>query len=514
MSRHRLLAPLFTPVLALIVGATLFASAEAPAQSGSTASGSTASGSKSGSSKPSSTMTGAMKREAEAGRKAYEQIIKAYGVYEDQAVQDYVSEIGQRIARQSDMPDAEFKFVVVDDDSINAFTTGCCYVYVHRGLLTYLNSEAELASVLGHEIAHVTMKHPSKRQRRGIAASILATAAAVVTGSGAVADLANIGAGAWIQGYGRENELEADRVGLKYSTKAGYRPESMGEVFEMFRRGERFELDRARAEGREPRIYHGLFSSHPTPDARAVQAAKGSANIDGTPPGGWIENREAYLQRINGMVYGSSRAQGIMRDNRFYHADMGITLAFPRGWTVENQRDRLIAYTASKDTFMQVTVATPPPGQGPREFLLSQLRGASLSGGEAFTSNGMEGYSVRTSTGSPLDRGAGPVRWTVIYRGTQAFLVAGASRSSRGSTPEADGLFMSVAQTLRGLKPSEYPLAEPFRLRIREATADTRLEDYAQDVPVDKFQKEELLLLNALYPDKKLKTGQLYKVVE
>ena len=80
--------------------------------------------------------------------------------------------------------------------------------------------------------------------------------------------------------------------------------------------------------------------------------------------------------------------------------------------------------------------------------------------------------------------------------------------------PEADGLFMSVAQTLRGLKPSEFPLAEPFRLRIREATADTRLEDYAKDVPVEKFQKEELQLLNALYPDKALKVGQLYKVVE
>jgi len=453
-------------------------------------------------------------KESETSRKAHAEIIKAYGVYEDQAVQEYVSEVGQRVARVSDLPANEFKFLVIDDDSINAFTTGCCYIYVHRGLLQNLNSEAELASVLGHEIAHVTARHPQKRQTQGILASVLATGAAIATGSSAVAQLANIGAGAWMQGYGRDNELEADRLGLKFAAKAGYRPEAMAETFEMFKRGESFEIARARAEGREPRIYHGLFSSHPTPDARVVQAAKGAAKLEQGPPGGWIDNRDEYLRKIDGMVYGSSRAQGIVRDNRFYHADMGITIAFPRGWTVENQRDRLLAYTPAKDTIMQITVKGVPPNQGPREFLLTQLRGATVTGGEQFTSNGMDGYSVITTSGSPLDNGAGPVRWTVIYRGGSAYLFAGASKSSRGAVPEADGLFRSVAQTLRSLKPAEFPLAEPYRIRIKQAGDNTDLATYAADVPVEKYQKEELLLMNGLYPDKKLKPGMLYKVVE
>ena len=453
-------------------------------------------------------------KESETSRKAHAEIIKAYGVYEDQAVQDYVSEVGQRVARVSDLPANEFKFLVVDDESINAFTTGCCYIYVHRGLLQNLNSEAELASVLGHEIAHVTARHPQKRQTQNVLASVLATGAAIATGSGAVAQLANIGAGAWLQGYGRDNELEADRLGLIFAAKAGYRPEAMAETFEMFKRGESFEIARARAEGREPRIYHGLFSSHPAPNARAIQAAKGAAKFEAGPPGGWIDNRDEYLRKLDGMVYGSSRAQGIVRDNRFYHADMGVTIAFPRGWTVENQRDRLLAYTPAKDTIMQITVKGVPPSQGPREFLLTQLRGATVVGGEQFTSNGMDGYSVITTSGSPLDNGAGPVRWTVIYRGGSAYLFAGASKSSRGRTPEADGLFRSVAQTLRGLKPAEFPLAEPYRIRVKQAGDNTDLATYAADVPVEKYQKEELLLMNGLYPDKKLQPGMLYKVVE
>jgi predicted Zn-dependent protease len=289
----------------------------------------------------------------------------------------------------------------------------------------------------------------------------------------------------------------------------------MGEVFQMFRRGERFEIDRARAEGRPPRIYHGLFSSHPTPDSRMVQAAKGAANLEAGPPGGWIDNRDVYLQRIDGLVYGSSRAQGIVRDNRFYHADLGITMAFPRGWTVENQRDRLLAYTVSKDTVMQITVREVPPNQGPREFLLTQVRGASVTGGQQLTSNGMDGYSLITTNGSPLDGGAGPVRWIVLFRGRSGYIFAGASKSARGTTPEADGLFQSVAQTMRSLKPAEFPLAEPYRIRIKQAAADNvDLGNYAAGIPVEKYQKEELLLMNGLYPDKKIKAGQLYKVVE
>ncbi|MEZ5515645.1 MAG: M48 family metalloprotease [Steroidobacteraceae bacterium] len=455
-----------------------------------------------------------MSGERERVRKMHEEIVRGMGLYEDQAIQDYINELGQRVARVSHLPGEEFRFYVIDDAGINAFTTGCCNVYVNRGLLVNLNSEAEIISVLGHEIGHITARHPARRQTRGVLASLGTVAATVLTGSNAVGQLANIGAAAWVQGYGRENEMEADRLGLEYAARAGYEPEAMGRTFEMFKAGERFERDRARLEGREPRIYHGIFSSHPTPDARVVQAAKGAANVQGAPAGGWLINRNEYLQRIDGISYGSSKAQGIVRDNRFYHADLGITMAFPRGWTVDNERSRLLAYTPNKDAILQVTADARPEKQGPREFLLEKLKGNSLLGGEVLNVNGDPGYTVLTRGGSPLDNGAGPVRWTVIYHGKNAYVVAGASRASANGRPEADGLITSVAQTLRSLKPSEFPLAEPFRLKMVTAGANTKLEPYVKDVPEEKYQRETLELINGLYPNKPLTPGQLFKTVQ
>jgi predicted Zn-dependent protease len=256
-----------------------------------------------------------------------------------------------------------------------------------------------------------------------------------------------------------------------------------------------------------------VFSSHPAPDARAVQAARGAASVTAAA-GELVDNRNTFLHAISGLPYGSSRAQGIVRDNRFYHADMGLTLAFPRGWTVENHRDRLLAYTRTRDTVMQITIDQRAERQAPREFLLERLKGASLAGGEALSVNGMDGYTVLTRNGSPLDNGAGPIRWGVLYRGKTAYLFAGTSRSAAGGKPEADGLFRSVIETVRELKPAEFPLAEPYRIKLIKATPGMRLAEFAPAVPEERYREEQLELMNGLYPRKPPPPGEFIKIVE
>src|ERR1700748_610584 len=213
-----------------------------------------------------------VKGEQDQAKRAHLEIIQFYGLYEDQAVQDYVQSVGARVAAQTPIASWNFKFFVLDDDEVNAFTPGGGYVFIHRGLLNYLSSEAELAAVLGHEIGHDVARHPARTEARSVLMSVGAVAAAIASGSEAIAQMANIGATAWMQGYGRDNEMEADRLGLEYATRAGYRPETMAEVFNVFTGQESFELQRAKDEGRDPNIYHGVFSDHPAPDTRVIQA--------------------------------------------------------------------------------------------------------------------------------------------------------------------------------------------------------------------------------------------------
>ena len=454
-----------------------------------------------------------VKGEKETTRKIHEEIVKVYGLYQDQELQDYVQMVGTRVARGTPIADWDFKFFVLDDDELNAFTTGGGYVYIHRGLLVYLNSEAELACVLGHEIGHDVARHPARSQARNVMLGVGATATAILTRSPALAEMSDVGAVAWMQGYGREQESEADRLGLEYAARAGYRPEAMGAAMKVFKEQEALEVSEARDEGREPNIYHGVFSDHPAPDDRIVQTSLGAAKI-AAPSGGWIDNRDPFLKTLDGVPFGSSREQGMVRDNRFYHAGMKVTMAFPRGWTVHNERDRLLAFSKKKESVMQVTLEKAPEKKSPRQFLLERMHNAVITRGDALEVHGMEGYALVTRTGSPLDGGAGPVRWAVLYRGTQAFVFGAASRSSEDGMPLDDGVFMSSIATLREMRPAEYPLAEPYRLKILTAAADSRLEPYAKDMPLEKFRLEQLRLLNAMYPKGEPKPGELFKIVQ
>jgi predicted Zn-dependent protease len=454
--------------------------------------------------------------ERETGRKNYEQIIRVYGIYEDQSLQDYVNAIGQNLVRHSHMPNAEFHFTILDTDDFNAFATEGGYVYVHRGLLAYLNSEAELAAVMGHEIGHVTGRHMARGKTQTVLATLAATAAAIYGGSEAAYQLANLGGAAWVNGYTRTLESEADRLGIEYAAKTGYRPEAAADVFRTFQAQERFERDRAKEEHRDPHLYHGVFSDHPAPDARMIQAIKVSANF-APAEGQGIENRDEYLHRIDGLPFGSSRRQGILRDNRFYHAELGISLAFPKGWIVANEPTRLLARSPNGDSLMQMTQEMRPDKLSPREYVIKNLRGSNLSSGEELKIDGYDAYSVIDRRGSPFDEGSGPVRYVVIYKDKFVYIFAGASRSSSRLVPAADRVFVSVAETFRRMRPAEYPLAEPYRLKLLKATANTRLGEVAKEIPMQRkedYPQETVRLLNGFYPKGEPKEGQLFKTIQ
>jgi predicted Zn-dependent protease len=452
------------------------------------------------------------KSEIDKARQVHPLMLQEFGgPYADARLQQYVNEVGQRTAKVSQRPNLQYVFTVLDSEEINAFTTGGGYVYITRGIMNYLNSEAELVAVLGHEIGHVNARHPVKRQTKSTLSNIGAMAVGVFTGSGDLAGLANYAGAALISGYGRDNELEADRLGAEYLEKTGLSPDHMIDVVRLLKNQEMFEVARAREENRAPHIYHGVFASHPDNDQRLQEVVKAAEKLQNVPdkvdPG-----RERYLQVIEGLPMGPSRAQGVFKGNRFYHANLGFTVAFPTGWTVENEANRLLAVAPKKDSVMQMQTMAPPPNTGPREFLSRLLSGSNAGPGQEIEVNGLQGYTAVVRSAN-TDFGVVPARYIVIFYNNLAYIFSGASRG-QGQVPSADALFMSAAKTFRRLRDNEFALAEPYKIHTVRAGSNTRIEDLARNSPIEKYPAQMLRLLNDLYPDKEPQPGQLLKIVQ
>jgi predicted Zn-dependent protease len=433
------------------------------------------------------------------------------GPYDDINLQRYVNEVGQRAAKVSQRPNLQYYFTVLDSEEINAFTTGGGYVYITRGIMNYLNSEAELTAVLGHEIGHVNARHPVKQQTQSTLSNIGAAAIGIFTGSGDLAGLANYAGAALISGYGRDAELEADRLGAEYLEKTGLSPDHMIDVVRLLKNQEMFEVARAREENRQPHIYHGVFASHPDNDQRLREVVKAAEKLqnegDKVDPG-----RERYLKAIDGLPMGPSRAQGVFKGNRFYHANLGFTVAFPSGWTAENEANRLLAVAPKKDSVLQMQTQAPPPNMGPKEFLSRLLAQSNAGQGEAIEVNGLQGYTAVVRS-AKTDFGVVPARYAVIYYNNLAYVFAGASRGT-GTIPAGDAMFMSTIKTFRRLKDNEFAQAEPLKVRTVRIGDKLTIEDLAKNSPIKKYPAELLRLLNDLYPDKEPKPGQLLKIVQ
>ena len=281
-------------------------------------------------------------KEVQTAKKMHIAFTQSMGVHQDLELQDYVQRVGEKLAAVSERPELEWHFTIVDTDDVNAFATMGGYVYISRGILPYFQNEADLAAVLGHEIGHVAAEHLKKQQRKGMLSGLASAATAIFTGMPALADLTSMAGQAIISGYGRDAELEADRLGASYLAKAGYDPEAMIHVISTLKDQDTFERERARLEGREPRLYHGVFASHPDNDTRLKEAVALAVRNE-TAATGSLSNKDGFLQAIQGLPVGSSARQGMVRENRFYHSDFQFTLAFPQGWQIVNQADRIIA---------------------------------------------------------------------------------------------------------------------------------------------------------------------------
>ena len=452
-------------------------------------------------------------KEVRTAKQLHVMFTQQMGVHQDVELQDYVQRVGEKLAAVSGRPELDWHFTIVDTDDVNAFATMGGYVYISRGILPYFQNEADLAAVLGHEIGHIDAEHLKKQNRKGMLSGLASAATAIFTGMPALADLTNMAGQAIISGYGREAELEADRLGAEYLRAAGYDPEAMIRVISTLKDQDTFERERARLEKREPRLYHGVFSTHPSNDTRLQQAVASAGGRSTAAAAGNTANREGFLRAIEGLPVGSSARQGMVVENRFYHSDMQFTLAFPRGWQIVNQPDKILGIAPNKDHFMEIRTQAPPADlTNPRDFAMRGLGNRRLERPETLDINGLKAWTaIVRGDASPYGKSTN-VRYIIIYYGNLMWVFKGASRSGTAA-PAGDPFFLSTANTFRRMRPNEFALAEPHRLHVMRAGEGTTMEALAKDAPIKKYPLQQIRLFNGLYPDGEPKPGDLVKTV-
>ncbi len=437
---------------------------------------------------------------ADMGREMYEQFKKDGAFYDDPELQAYVDRIGQRLVKNSNKPDMDFTFSVLDSPDINAFATPGGYIYVNRGLLAYLDSEAELAGVLGHEIAHVTARHHSRQKTANITNKVLATTAYIFTGSGDLATAATMYGQEIVSGFGREHELEADQLGAEFMHKSGYEVDALLDVIGVLKNQEQYQRLKARESGKKVGTYHGLYATHPRNDKRLQTVIRAANEL---PLDEYIENPEIpgeFQRHMDGLVWGES-VQGQREDNRFYHNKLAFSFEHPEDWTVQGGSQAIVASAADGGASLQLTIRRRDKTQPPQAVLEGSATGT-LSDGLDLDQAGLIGYSAVASAGGKS------VRLAVIDYNGLSYLFEGKADDFAAR----DGELLAIIQSFRPLHPREKKAAIPQYVKYIQVPRGATLETLAAGSRVEDAEAR-LRLINGFYPRGEPRTGDWVKVI-
>jgi predicted Zn-dependent protease len=437
-------------------------------------------------------------QEEQMGREGYPAVVAEYGIYGDSTIQRYVNDVGQRLAKNSHLPNLEWHFTVIDDPAVNAFAMPGGYIYITRGIMAHLNSEAQLAGVMGHEIGHVTHRHTAeqitKQELTGLGLGVASMMSRTVRQYG---DVAQQALGLMFLKFSRTDESEADALGVEYSTKTGWDPADIPATYAMLKRisdvgGQRLPE---------------YMSTHPDPGNREVRTRE-LADAARAGKTGLVIHHDEYIQRLEGMVYGDDPRQGYFEGDNFYHPGLAFMLTFPAGWKHQNSHSAVVAQ-GSQTAGMQLSMATSAGDLSPADFVAKLASSGKITGSRGGTEviGGSQAWVGRI--GVPGDNGAEQVMAAGFLRRspTEMFQILGIGAS--------DADLEKVTTAIRSFRPLTDPARmnpEPARVHVTRATGGT-FSALVSAKPSQGANLEDTAILNNRQSGDAIAAGTLLKTV-
>ena len=395
-------------------------------------------------------------QEIAIGRDADLQVKQEMGLYGEAGLQRYISEIGQRMAKISERPALPWQFAVIDQPAVNAFAIPGGFIYVTRGILPFLDNEAELAGVIGHEIGHVTARHSAQQYTRQIGGAIGLTALGIfVPAARPFGDVAGAGLGVLFLRYGRDDEREADSLGARYASAIGFDPAGVPAFLSTLGR-----LDEAAGDRKG---VPNFLATHPDPLSRAQEVQPLVRELQAGRTG-FSTNRDAFMQRIDGIIYGDSPEQGLVRGSAFLHPVLRFRVDFPDNWEIANSATQVVARAPNADAFMLLQLVQKPQGTVQEVAIDSMTRA------------GLRPIEGQRTTINGLDAFIGVYRWQIEGLGDVAMRAAHIGHAGNvymvgGLVPpqafiQADGTFTRSIRSFRALSASEAENIRPHRINL------------------------------------------------
>ena len=424
-------------------------------------------------------------QEVQLGRQSAEQVRQSIGLVDNAALEAYVQKVGRSLAALSERPELPWSFQVVDDPTPNAFALPGGFIFVTRGMLAYMDSEAELAAVLGHEIGHVTARHSVQQiSRQQLAQLGLGLGMIFVPELRQFGDILGSGLQLLFLKYGRDAERQADELGFRYALDTRYDVREMGDIFATLQKI-------SEKEGRSP--LPAWASTHPDPGERIEAAQARLAEVeDGLPEGGFDAlrlGRPDFMAQVDGLVFGADPRHGYFKENAFLHPKLAFRIDFPPGWQTQNLPQAVVAGSPQKDAIIQLVLTQGQPEEAARQFLSQQ--GVQPGQAKRETVNDLPAVLARFA--AQTQQGVVQGVTGFIAHGGRTYQIIGFAPASRYAAQERT--FLKTITSFAPLRDKASLNVKPRRLNVVKIPRAMTLAEFSRQYP-SVVDLETLTILN------------------